>query len=113
MTDEWLVIQAEDSEGYGDLFIAVTRFDTLDEAKEYAASVIRNEWAPLTDISVPEGVRNLADMPGYTYPAESVKWSKINYYEDRMEAWYADRAEGIFRKLSICKAGEKGIRVSC
>lgn len=113
MTDEWLVIQAEDAEGYGHLFIAVNRFDTLDKAKEHASNVIRNEWSPLTDISVPEGVRNLADMPGYTYPPESVKWSKIHYSEDRMEAWYADRAEGIFRKLSICKAGEKGIRVSC
>lgn len=110
---KWLVIQAEDAEGYGHLFIAVTRFDTLDEAKEHAANVIRNEWAPRTDITVPEGVRNLADMPGYTYPIESVKWSKIHYSEDRMEAWYADCAEGIFRKLSICKAGEKGIRVSC
>ena len=25
---KWLVIQAEDAEGYGDLFISVTRFDT-------------------------------------------------------------------------------------
>lgn len=109
--EKWLVVQAEDAEGYGHLFIGVTWFDTLDEAKEYAANVIRNEWAPLTDITVPEGVRNLADMPGYTYSIGSVKWSKIHYSEDRMEAWYADRAVGIFRKLSICKAGEKGVRV--
>ena len=113
MTDEWLVMQAEDAVGDGHLFIAVTRFDTLDEAKEYAANVIRNEWAPISTIATPDGMRNLADVPGYTYPPESVKWSKIHYSEDRMEAWYADREEDIFKKLSICKAGEKGLRVSC
>ena len=107
----WLVIQAEDQESDGGIWTAVTEFTALDEAKKFAENVIRNEWAPLSTITTPDGVRNLADMPGYTYPPESVKWSKIHYSEDGMEAWYADRVENVYRKLSIVKAKKEGDRV--
>lgn len=109
--DKWLVIQAEDQESEGGIWMAVTEFTALDEAKKFAENVIRNEWAPLSIITTPDGVRNLADMPGYTYPPESVKWSMIHYSEDRMEAWYANRVENTYRKLSIVKAKKEGDRV--
>ncbi len=108
--EKWLVIQAEDQESDGGIWMAATEFDDLDEAKKFAEGVIRNEWDPYNTVTTPDGVRNLADMPGYTYPPESVKWSKIHYSEDRMEAWYADRVENVYRKLSIVKAGKKGDR---
>lgn len=108
MTGKWLVIQAEDQKRCGGIWMAVTEFDEIDEAKKFAEGVIRNDWGPYNTVTTPDGVRNLADMPGYTYPPESVKWSKIYYSEDRMEAWYADRVENIYRKLSIVKAKKEG-----
>lgn len=110
VVDKWLVIQSEDQERDGGIWMAATEFDDLDEAKKFAEGVIRKEWDPYSTVTTPDGVRNLADMPGYTYPPESVKWSKIYYSEDRMEAWYADRVENVYRKLSIVKAGKKGER---
>jgi hypothetical protein len=91
--------------------MAATEFGNLDEAKKFAEDVIRNEWGTLSVIYTPDGVRNLADIPGYTYPPESVKWSKIHYSKDRMEAWYADEEENIHRKISILKAKKEGDRV--
>lgn len=114
VADKWLVLQAEDQERDGGIWMAVTQFDTLNEAKRFVESVIRNEWDPyFSTITTPDGVRKLADMPGYTYPPESVKWSKIHYSEDRMEAWYADRVENMYRKISIVKAKKEGDRVVC
>ena len=110
---KWLVIQAEDQEHDGGIWMAVTEFGTLDEAKKFAEDVIRNEWYPISDIATPEGVRNLADMPGYTYPPESIKYSKVYYSEDRMEAWYADHEENVYRQLSIVKVKKEGERVGC
>ncbi len=111
VADKWLVMQAEDQEPYGGIWMAVTEFGTLDDAKRFAENIIRNEWDTISTITTPDGVRNLADMPGYTYPPESVKWSKIHYSEDRMEAWYADRVENMYVKLSIVKAKKEGDRV--
>lgn len=111
MTGKWLVIQAEDQKRCGGIWMAVTEFDDLDEAKKFAEGVIRDEWFPYSTVTTPDGVRNLADMPGYTYPTESVSWSKLHYSEDRMEAWYADRVDNVYRKISIMKASNKGVRV--
>lgn len=108
--EKWLVIQAEDHESDCGIWMAVTEFGTLDEAKRFADGVIRNEWYPYSMITTPDGVMNLADMPGYTYPPESVKWSKLHYSEDRMEAWYADSVCDVYRKLSIVKARKEGER---
>ena len=109
----WLVLQAEDQDIDGGIWLAATTFDSIDDAKEFARKVIREEWAPRSVITTPDGVRNLADMPGYTHPPESVKWSKIHYSEDGMEAWYADRVEHIYRRLTICKVGKNGERIAC
>lgn len=109
--EKWLVIQAEDQESDGGIWTSVTEFSDLDEAKKFVENVIRNEWGTLSIITTSDGVRNLADMPGYTYPIESVKWSKIHYSEDRMEAWYADRVENVYIKISIVKAKKEGDRV--
>ena len=111
--EKWLVLQSEDQEIDGGICMAVTPFDSLDDAKAFARKVIGVEWAPNTDITTPEGVKNLADMPGYTYPPESVKWSKIHYSEDGMEAWYADRVEHQYMRLTICKVGKNGERIAC
>ena len=113
MTGKWLVIQSEDQESYGGIWTSVTEFNDLDEAKKFSENVIRNEWDPLSTITTPDGVRNLADMPGYTYPIESVKWSKIHYSEDGMKAWYADRVKNIYRQISIVKAKKEGDRIVC
>lgn len=113
VVDKWLVIQAEDQDRYGGIWMAVTEFCTVDDAKKFIENVIRNEWCPIMDITTPDGVRNLADMPGYVYPKESIKWSKIYYSDDGMEAWYSDPSEGTYRKISICKKGNEGERVSC
>lgn len=110
---KWLVLQSEDQEIDGGIWMAVTPFDSLDDAKAFVKKVIREEWAPRSVITTPDGVRNLADMPGYTYPPESVKWSMIHYSEDGMEAWYADRVEHIYRRLTICKVGKNGERIAC
>ena len=111
MKERWLVLQAEDQEIDGGIWLAATIFDSLDDAKAFVRKIIKEEWAPRTDITTPDGVKNLADMPGYTYPQESVKWSKIYYDEDGMEAWYADRADNVYRKLVIRKAEGKGVRI--
>lgn len=112
VVDKWLVIQAEDQDQYGGIWMAVAEFCTLDDAKKFVENVIRNEWYPMTDITTPDGVRNLADMPGYVYPQESIKWSRMYYSDDGMEAWCSDPPEGIYRKISICKKGNEGERVS-
>lgn len=111
--DKWVVVQAESQDIDGGVWLASTGFDSLEDAKAFVKKVIREEWAPRSVITTPDGVKNLADMPGYTYPPESVKWSMIHYSEDGTEAWYADRTENIYMRMTIMKIGKNGERFAC
>ena len=111
--DKWVVVQAESQDIDGGIWLASTGFDSLEDAKAFVKKVIKEEWAPKSDITTPDGVKNLADMPGYTYPPESVKWSMIHYSEEGTEAWYADRTENIYMRMTIFKVGKNGERVAC